>query len=181
MTWNEEFDGLVAEVGEQLRIALDVYQRAKGMPDLHFTYCFSAFSHLIRWSVRQSLMADWENEASVQADENGTRFESCEERKRKLERAFGAAWCFDCPICGEIDAFICELDDDGRGIVPYRLVHRGHGPCSGEPLADRWLWARRRGALPPGFVLARLCHNLACVRPSHGLLRRWNPTRGLDT
>ena len=74
-----------------------------------------------------------------------------------------------------------ELDDDGRGIVPYRLVHRGHGPGAGEPLADRWLWARRRGALPPGFALARLCHNVACVRPSHGLLRRWNPPHGPDT
>jgi hypothetical protein len=105
------FDGLVVEFGEQLRIPLDVYQLAKDIPGLPFTYCFSAFSHLIRWSVRQSLMTEWEYEVSVRAAEIGANFDSCEKRKRDLELAFGAAWFFDCPICDEIDALAVELDE----------------------------------------------------------------------
>ena len=57
-------------------------------------------------------MADWENDASVRADEIGAKFESCEKQKDALERAFGAAWFFDCPICDDIGTFVCELDED---------------------------------------------------------------------
>ena len=50
--------GLAAEFGQHLGIALDVYQRAKGIPGLQLSYCFLAFGKLVRWSVRESLMAD---------------------------------------------------------------------------------------------------------------------------
>ncbi len=106
-------DGLVMEFGDQLAIALDVYERAKDIPGRHSSWCFSAFGHLVRWTVRESLMADWENEASIHAEETGVKFDRCEKRKHQLERMFGAAWAFDCPVCGDIDAFVCELDENG--------------------------------------------------------------------
>jgi hypothetical protein len=118
-------NGLVVEFGEQLRIALEVYQRTQDIPDIRYSFCFSAFAHLIRWSVRQSLMADWENDASVRADEIGAKFESCERKKNALERVFGAAWFFDCPICHDIGTFVCELDKDrldDRAVVLKRVA-----------------------------------------------------------
>jgi len=105
-------NGLAVEFGEQLRIALDVYQRAKDIPDLRYSSCFSAFAHLVRWSVRQSLVADWENDASLRAEEIGTKYESCERQKNAIERVFGAPWLFDCPICDGVGTFVCELDED---------------------------------------------------------------------
>ena len=120
-------DGLVTEVGDQFAIALDVYERAKDIPGLHFSYCFSAFGHLIRWGVRQSLMADWENQASVHAEETGGKFERCEKRKDELERVLGAAWVFACPICDDVDTFVCELDEDS---LNDRIVSLKRGECA---------------------------------------------------
>jgi hypothetical protein len=104
-------DGLEIACGHQLAISLAVFESAKEMPGLHFSWCFSAFGHFIRWAVRPSFIADWENEASV-AEETGVTFGRSEKRKRELERAFGTAWAFDCPICEDVDTFVCELDED---------------------------------------------------------------------
>jgi hypothetical protein len=125
----ELLDGLVVEFGEQLTIALKVYQKAKDIPDLHFSYCFLAFAHLIRWSMRQSLMADWENDASVRADEIGTKFDACERQKKELERVFGAAWFFDCPICDDIGTFVCELDEDRLNERAVALTRAACASC----------------------------------------------------
>jgi hypothetical protein len=70
-------DALVAELGEQLRISLDVYQMARNIQGLSCGYCFSAFGHLIQWSAGQSQLADWEHEASTYADETGVKYERC--------------------------------------------------------------------------------------------------------
>jgi hypothetical protein len=105
-------DGLLVEFGEQFNIALDVYTKAKDLPQLNVSYCFRAFGHLVRWSIRQSLMPGWENDASIHADENGLKFDHCEKQKWKLGMTFRASWNFDCPICDDISTFVCELDED---------------------------------------------------------------------
>lgn len=121
------FDGLLIEFGEQFRIALDVYDRAKGIPGLHLTYCFIVLGHLIRWSVRQSLMSMWENIASLHADETGAKFEHCEKQKHDLERVLGETWLFDCPICNDIDNFVCEIDQNR---LDDRIVSLTRGVCT---------------------------------------------------
>jgi hypothetical protein len=105
-------DGLAVEFGDQLAIALDVFERATNIPNQHCSYCLSALGHLVRWTVRQSIMADWENEASIRAEETGVKFDRCEKRKSQIERMFGVAQAFNCPICGDIESFMCELDED---------------------------------------------------------------------
>jgi hypothetical protein len=120
------FDGLVVEFGEQFRITLDVYEKAKNIIGLYFTFCFLAFSHLIRWSIRHTFMPVWENIASVHADETGTKFDYCETQKNKLERLFGTTWSFDCPICNEIDSFICEIDQD---LLEKHIISSTRGVC----------------------------------------------------
>ena len=57
-------DGLAIEFGDNFKIALNVYnaltvyKKTKEIPEPRFSRCFSAFSHLIRWSLRQSIMAE---------------------------------------------------------------------------------------------------------------------------
>jgi hypothetical protein len=120
-------DGLVVELSEQFGIAVDVYAKAKSISGLHFSYCFLAFSHLIRWSVRQSLMSGWENIASIHADEIGAKFDHCEKQKNELERLLGTTWVFDCPICNDIDTFVCEIDQDQ---LDDHIVSLTRGVCS---------------------------------------------------
>jgi hypothetical protein len=51
--------GLLPDFFQQLSIATEVYDEAKNMRGLNFTYCFHAFSHLLCWSVKDSLMSHW--------------------------------------------------------------------------------------------------------------------------
>ena len=102
-------------------------------------------------------MADWENEASVRADEIGARFDNCEKQKSNLELAFGAAWFFDCPICDEIDAFVCELDEgrlNARDVVLQRaacascgLVVRKNSPFLADTLCGEQIASKRKEIL----------------------------------
>lgn len=118
---------LHGDFGDQLGIALSVYEKAKGMEGLRFSYCFLAFGHLIRWSARQSLMADWENDASIHAEEIGAKFEHCHKRKDQLERLLSTSWVFNCPICRDGDTFVCELDENR---LENRVVALKRGECA---------------------------------------------------
>jgi hypothetical protein len=118
---------LAVEFAEQLAIALDVYQKARHIDGLGFSYCFSAFGHLIRWRVRESLMAHWENDAAEYAEEIGTKFDRCDKRRSELERILGTTWSFDCPICDDVDTFVCELDERQ---LDDRIVSLKRGVCA---------------------------------------------------
>jgi hypothetical protein len=105
-------DSLKIEFGKQFGIVFNVYINAKGIPASRFTYCFHAFGHLIRWSVRESLMSAWEVDASIDAEESLAKFDYCMKRKHQIERVLDESWVFKCPICDEIDTFVCEIDQD---------------------------------------------------------------------
>ncbi|MFL5386354.1 MAG: hypothetical protein ACJ8GN_27870 [Longimicrobiaceae bacterium] len=149
-------DSLVVQLGEQLRISLDVYQMARNIPGLDFSYCFSAFGHLIRWSAGQARMASWEYEASVRAGEIGKKYEDCEQQRGELERLFGAAWFFDCPICHEPEMLVGELDENNldagkvmlnRAACPScRLIVRGESPYLADSLCQAQI-AREQGTI----------------------------------
>ena len=123
--------GLAAEFGEQLGIALDVYANAKHLSGLHYSYCFRAFGHLIRRGINWPLMAGWEQHAALDAQRVGLKFDYCEKQKHELERKFGSAWDFDCPICDDILTFVCELDDASLLNAHVIALKRGACPSCG--------------------------------------------------
>ena len=125
----ELVDGLAPEFGENFKIALDVYQRAKARCGLRFSQCFSAFGHLLRWSLRQSIMAEWENDAITHAECSGLEFEISQKKKNEFERIFGTTWTFDCPICRSLDTFVCELDDERLATHTITLKRAACGHC----------------------------------------------------
>ena len=102
--------GLVIEYGQQLDIATATYEKVRRIAGTSCARCFSAFSHLILWSLRQSLMSDWELHTVARAEERGVAFERSEATKDELDRLFGTTWPFDCPVCGALETFVCELD-----------------------------------------------------------------------
>jgi hypothetical protein len=118
-------DGLLVEYGQQLGIALRVYEEARSQPDLQFSRCFAAFRHLVRWGSRKWFMTPFENEAAEGGYETFANFDLCEKRKTRLEHVFGAAFFLDCPICDEIECLVCQIDEDRleqREVIITRAV-----------------------------------------------------------
>jgi hypothetical protein len=154
--------GLARVFAEQLAITLRVYQRAKNLQEARFSFCFSAFSHLIRWSVRESLMANWEIDAAERADITGAKFDNCHREKKDLELVFGAAWSFDCPICRDIETFVCQLDEDRldqRAVIIKRAACANCGlvvagiPFLANELIDEEI-AKKRAEILRNFGIA---------------------------
>lgn len=125
------FHGLLPEYTEHLRVAQKVYLRQQQMAphadaeERDVTYCFRSLAHLIRWSCKHAFSSSWEIQTLSDAEDIGVKFEHTEDERRKLEGRFGSAWRFDCPVCGDYEAAVAELDEDAltQSVVrPSRLA-----------------------------------------------------------
>lgn len=117
--------GLLPEYWEQLDIATRVHSRAKGLSGLDRSYCFNGFAHLIRWCFKRNFSSAWEIAALTKSDEIGGKYEITEEGKKDLEGLFDACWTFDCPICDEYQAAVCEIEAnklDSFEVAPLRMA-----------------------------------------------------------
>jgi hypothetical protein len=110
----EELDtvGLIPEVAEQLRIAGEVYRRSKSIQGQKHLYCFSALSHYIRLSLKESAMTESEWNIIENADSLGTKFNEEHKFKEEVRRVFDAAWDFDCPFCAGNQSLVTELETE---------------------------------------------------------------------
>jgi hypothetical protein len=102
------YEALSVDLGQQLRIAVNVYSRIRLDPATDGRQCCGVLAHAIRWGIRGSLISDWEAKATEDADYEDLRFAMVDRQKDKLERAFGASWSFECPICGD-PSLVAEL------------------------------------------------------------------------
>ena len=121
--------GLLAEFYERLMTAQRVHHRAQHVPDVGLSYCFIAFGHYVRWSLRESLMAHWECESAQWADERGVKFDSCKRQKEKLQGILDPCWAFDCPNCHDIETFIAELDGRQLDTAKVHLLRAACASC----------------------------------------------------
>jgi len=116
--------GLLPNFDHHLDIAERVYLMAKDEPNLNLTYCFIPFAQEIRWSIQQSLMSRWQRQV-LNAEETNWPNISWDLKEKETEelfwKAFDPAWKFDCPICGDVESFICELDGDELDKTVIRL------------------------------------------------------------
>jgi hypothetical protein len=118
-------DAILQEYVHQLRIGASVFQRAKDISGLDQSYCLKSLVHLIRWNLKDNFSAGWEVDALINSEEIGISFDLKYKQRQKLEYAFGASWIFDCPLCDDPDAVVCELDEaklDIGNIIPQRMV-----------------------------------------------------------
>jgi hypothetical protein len=110
------YDALIVEVAHHLRVACRVYDKAKPQIDLDLSYCFISFAHQIRMGTQHWTMSDWRIDLLDSAEQGGAGewpvFEFKMNQKEAISHKFDAYWEFDCPVCGEPDAFVCELDCD---------------------------------------------------------------------
>ena len=125
--------GLLPEYWEQIDVATRVHSLAKGLSGLDLSYCFNGFAHLIRWCFKRNFSSAWEIAALTNSGE--IEYQKTEEEKRDLERLFGAWWPFDCPICDEYQAVVCEIEAnklESLKVAPLRMACTCCGFVVGE-------------------------------------------------
>jgi hypothetical protein len=83
---------------------------------------------MIRWLIRDSLLADWEVSTLAEAESSRGDFDAKEALKDRLGRSYNAYWQYDCPVCREPNGFIAELDADVLDSGETRVVR---GMCIG--------------------------------------------------
>jgi hypothetical protein len=145
---------LRTEFGVHLQFALTTQHRTGDRHACTPTLCLSALAHLVRWTMRESLMADWEYDASRDAQETTVQIEHCIRERQRMEREFGTAEAFDCPVCDNPDAFVCELDEE--------LL------CAGQIVLRQGQCVNCRFTIPPrgALLLEVLCEEQVGARRS---------------
>jgi hypothetical protein len=118
-------DSLIVEHAYHLEIARRVYEKARSLAG-EFTYCFRSFGHYLQWCFRDNFLANWESDALEGDDVIFIKGERIDSEKNALERRFDASWDhFSCPICGDWDSTLVELDADAleeSKVVPLRMA-----------------------------------------------------------
>jgi len=121
-------DGLAADIGEHLGVAVQVYLMARDTPNLGLVYCFRALGHRIRWRFKEDPLAGWEADAISESGQTIGLLDRWGEDSRGVHCLFGAAWEFTCPVCRGCDTFVCELDEER---LQDRTISLVRGQCPG--------------------------------------------------
>jgi hypothetical protein len=119
--------GLLLEVAEQLHFGAETYRRASQHAGLEVRYCFHALSHYIRLGLKELAMTSAEWKVLDRAESDGEKWEHHRKLKADIERQLGGAtWEFNCPVCGQVQCFVADLDE-------HRLdageIRAGRGAC----------------------------------------------------
>ncbi len=107
---NEKYHGgLLPEIAHHLLVAKNVFSKKRDKA--HSAYCFSSFSHLIRFNIQRWMLSDWQKDILFSEIESGWKsWEIKHKQKEDLTSKFGASWVFDCPVCNDVESFVCDLD-----------------------------------------------------------------------
>jgi hypothetical protein len=121
-------DGLIIEISEHLKFALESYEIINRNKSSKLKYCFSSFAHLIRWSgLKCDAMSILEAKVSENSQIDNLKFEIWVSLKEKLENTLSPSWTFNCPVCNEPDSFICGLD---AVQLNHKIVTLKRGICA---------------------------------------------------
>ena len=115
--------GLIPYLADHLRIASDVFRRARELVGIDLTYCFIAFGHKIRSRFKDRFTSSSEQAGLEMLFSEGSLFEREECEIEAAKREFkDVCWSFSCPVCGGPEVFIAELNESRLG--------SGHVKCS---------------------------------------------------
>ena len=149
--------GLLPEYRQQLEVAKRVHSLAKGKSGLDLSYCLNGFKHLIRWCFKRNFSSAWEIGSLINSEETGEAFSKKEEAKAFLEHCFAAHWSFDCPICDDYQAVVCEIDAAklrAHEVVPSRMActHCGFAVRESQPFLSKILLEKQLTADQPAIL-----------------------------
>jgi hypothetical protein len=118
-------DGLFLEFSNHINVARKVHTLAKKSLGIDMSYCLNSFGHLVRLCHKENFSTGWELRTLDHGEATGVVFGHVEEEKNSLERLFDASWTFNCPVCGDLDSAVAELDSyrlHEREVIPQRMA-----------------------------------------------------------
>lgn len=110
---NREVDGaLMPGISRQPDISRRVYLKARAESGLDLTYCSISFAHEIRWGIQNWMISDWQKQNLGAEEKSGWASWVFREKQREelKMKVLDPSWNFDCPICANLESFICGLD-----------------------------------------------------------------------
>jgi transcription elongation factor Elf1 len=112
---NQKPGGLLVDLAYHYNLAKKIREKSKNNTNHSSENCFVSFSHYIRWSIKDSMLSESDSSfLSKSAEEYDQRIEDFQnELKEEYDhKIFSSTWHFNCPICGNDESFICELDEN---------------------------------------------------------------------
>jgi hypothetical protein len=106
----DSVDSLTEEFRDQIKSAKSAFDKTQENA-VRASESLRALGHLIRWSLRESLMSQSELKAAEWTDVNGLGFDVIRKRREVAERRFEPSWTFDCPICRGVNTLVVQLDE----------------------------------------------------------------------
>lgn len=117
-------DHLMQKYAEHLMISERVYAVARFQTD-RVSFCMGSFVHLVRWLLGENFLPKWALISILKDEEAGDNFETMRRQKQSLERHFGCYESFECPVCGEPNSAVAELDESeltSEKVTPLRMA-----------------------------------------------------------
>ena len=138
-------DSLLPQFADHLAVAADSHTLAVEHRHDDVAFCLNSFVQLLRYVQKFNFATAWELQSITKAEEIGIAFEHKIKERVALQNALDPHWEFDCPVCEDPDAVVCELD---LGSVPIIAKRAGCTNCGfviveGEELLSRVLFARQ--------------------------------------
>jgi hypothetical protein len=112
---NQEPGGLIVDLAYHYNVAKKIREKSKNNRRHSAKNCFVSLSHYIRWVIKYSMLSESDsNFLSKSTEEYNQRIEDFQnELKEEYDhKIFSSTWHFDCPVCGNDESFICELDEN---------------------------------------------------------------------
>jgi len=104
-----------------LSVAKEVCSRARPT-GVDLTYCIGSFAHLVRLSIKPTFTSDSESETLDHPLSNDLNWDIKRRDKDTIERWYSMPWTFDCPVCGDVESLVCDLETEDQRLVPKQMA-----------------------------------------------------------
>jgi hypothetical protein len=105
--------GLLPDLSDQIHIANAMFLRNQDNKDFDVLHCYTAFTHYLRFLLRDSYASPVDEFVTERAASIGVLHEAEAEQKQKIAAQLsGETWEFDCPMCRGHRSIVAGLNED---------------------------------------------------------------------
>ena len=111
--------GLMPDLSDQIKIVNTMFELNRHSEGFDVLLCFKAFTHYLRFRLRESYASNADDLLEDRASAKGMRYEIEQQEKQNIYKQMDdETWDFDCPICHSPKALVAGLNtsefDQGR-------------------------------------------------------------------
>lgn len=116
--------GLIPDLSDQISIVNTMFELNRHSEGFDVLFCFKAFTHYLRFMLRESYASYTDELIAERTLSNGMRFQIEQEEKNSISNQIGGeTWEFDCPICHSPYSIVAGLNtnmfDQGRVLLNW--------------------------------------------------------------